>query len=376
MKIVNHILAAVDFRQSSEVIVQNSIEMARKFNAKLYFTYVLPDDIKQEKVSSLVEKAALEQLEQISNQAKNHGIEMGDPVLKHGEYSENVILAAQETGANLVIIGSGEKKKGDSFPLGTTAGKIIRKSFVPVLVIKNNESLNQINRILCPVDFSEESSAALNNAIAVARIFDAKLLIMSVYTPFVQTITRIDPDEVNQQRNLEQAQELQLFLEKHTLINLEYEIEIRGGNPADEILDVINKKEIDLLVMGTTGKSGISKILLGSVAEKVTREVACSFIISKKEDFLNFETRARNVEEHFAAGESLFEKGFYEQAIHSYKSGLELNLSHVPSIRGLVKTYEKLGNEAKAIEYRRMITNIMEQFHNFKIEEEIRQRRI
>lgn len=372
MKLINNILVAIDFRASSENIISNTIEFAKRFNARLSFIHVLPKEIENEKVSALAREAIEEQLVQVKERAESEGVEVAKPILKFGDYSERIVFTAEEVGASLIVIGSGEKKKGDRFRLGTTAGKIMRKSTVPVFVLKSNQNLNVICNVLCAVDFSKESNNALNNAIAIARLFESKLNILSVYTPFYQTISRIDPKEVNRQRKAEKQLELDEFLEGYNLIDLDYNKEIKEGDPAKEIINTIREKDIDLLLMGTTGKSAINKILMGSVAEKVTREALCSFITSKKEDFLTFEVRAKDLEGYYSAAEEFYKEGFYDQAIGLYKAALELNFSHVPSMNGLMRVYMKLGNEGKVDEYRGMIQNIMEQFQNFKIEEEIR----
>jgi universal stress protein E len=103
------------------------------------------------------------------------------------------------------------------------------------------------------------------------------------------------------------------FLSKFNLIDLEWEKVIRKGEPAKEILSAISDFNIDLLVMGTTGKYGLGKMVLGSVTEKVIREVPCSFITLKSEDIidLQLETEIRDLKSHFAVAEQLVKDGFF-----------------------------------------------------------------
>ncbi len=372
MKLIKNILVAVDFRASTDNVVSNAIVFAKKFKSKLTLVHVLPEGSTNEKVDSLVRKAAEEELTKINERFREEDIQTGDAMIMFGNYSDRIVFASKKMGANLVIIGAGEKQKKDSVQLGTTAVRVIQKSKVPVFVIKSGQDLNQIKNILCPVDFSDESNNALKNAIAIARVFQAKLTVLSVYTEFKQTITRIDPDEVNRQRKQDQELELKRFLDKHNLIDLDYSQEVAGGSPSQEILKAIEAHQIDLLLMGTTGRSGINKILLGSVTEKVTREVLTSFITSKKEDFLEFELISQDLDEHFEAAEKLYEDGFYNLAIDLYHEALKLNFTHLPSLRGLARTYEKLGDEANASKYKNMTNQILEQMRNYKIEEEVR----
>ena len=372
MKLIKNILVAVDFRASTDNVVSNALVFAKKFKSKLTLVHVLPQASTNEKVDSLVRKAAEEELTKINERFRQEDIQTGDAMIMFGNYSDRIAFASKKIGANLVIIGAGEKQRKDSVQLGTTAGRVMQKSKVPVFVIKNGQELSQIKNILCPVDFSEESSNALKNAIAIARMFQSKLTVVSVFTEFKQTITRIDPDEVNRQRKKDQELELKRFLEEHNIIDVDYSQEVVGGSPSQEILKAIEAHEIDLLLMGTTGKSGINKIFLGSVAEKVTREVLTSFITSKKEDFLEFELISQDLDEHFAAAEELYKDGFYDLAIDLYQESLELNFTHLPSLRGLAKSYEKLGYKENTKKYQDMVQKVLEQMQNYKIEEEVR----
>jgi len=261
----------------------------------------------------------------------------------------------------------------DKFQLGTTAENVIRKSDKPVFVVKNNQAFD-IQNIICPIDFSQESRRALNNAIVFARMFNAKLVILSVYSLFRQTFTKLEAAKINEQRRLDHENEFNKFLEGFNLIDVKVEKVIKGGDPAVEILKSIKKKKSDLLIMGTTGKSGISKILMGSVTEKVVREVLCSSITLKKEDviILEIESKIQDIENHYDTAEKLFEKAFFEESLNQYKICLDINYTHIPSLKGIAKVYKKLGDTEKARKYRDTVKNILDQIWNMKIEKEVR----
>ncbi len=231
-----------------------------------------------------------------------------------------------------------------------------------------------IKNIICPVDFSKESNRALNNAIIISRLFDAKLVILSVYSPFRQIFTKLDPVEINEQRKSDLIKEFNKFLEEFNLIDVNYIKEIKGGEPAEEILKAIKNYKSDLLLMGTTGKSGINKILMGSVTEKVIREVLCSFITLKNVDAitLELESKIQDIENHYATAQELFEKGFFEESINQFNICLGINYTHIPSLKGIAKVYEKLGDVNSAKKYREMVKNVLDQIWNLKIEQEVR----
>ncbi len=77
-------------------------------------------------------------------------------------------------------------------------------------------------------------------------------------------------------------------------------------------MKVVTEKHTDLIIMGSAGKTGLSRILLGSVAEKVTREVPCSVITMKSEDAIRLyiEAQIDDLETHFKEGRESLEEGF------------------------------------------------------------------
>jgi len=376
MKLLKNILVAIDFNKSSENVLKNSIKFAKTFKSKITLIHILPDDIDNEKVSLLLKKAATAQLKELNDRIISESITTGNPIIEYGNYCDEIVNASDKINTNLIIVGAGEKLKEDTFQLGTTAEKIIRKSNKPVFVVKNNQTLD-IKSIICPVDFSKESKRALNNAIIIARLFDVKLVILSVYSPFRQIFTKLDPVEINEQRKSDLIKEFNKFLEEFNLIDVNYIKEIKGGEPAEEILKAIKNYESDLLIMGTTGKSGISKILMGSVTEKVIREVLCSFITLKNEDaiVLELESKIQDIEYHYTLAQTLFEKGFFEESINQFNICLDINFIHIPSLKGLVSVYKKLGDIDNEKNYQEMTKKVLDQISNMKIEQEIRKQR-
>ncbi len=153
-------------------------------------------------------------------------------------------------------------------------------------------------------------------------------------------------------------------------MDLNYEKQIAGGEPSEEILKFIKKSKPDLLIMGTTGSSGISKILMGSVTEKVIREVPCSFITVKNEDIvaLELESKIRDIENHYSLAQKLFKNGFFEESIHQYKICLDINIMHIPSLQGIAGVYEKIGDTANSKKYKEMANHVLQRIENMKIE--------
>lgn len=129
-------------------------------------------------------------------------------------------------------------------------------------------------RILVPTDGSRGVEKAMNCAIAIALAFDAKVYLLFVVEPptllfeyaNVAEKTIIEAMQQEGQRVLEKAAEV---IRKSGVA--EVETVLRTGTPAKAILDFVDEAKIDLIVMGTHGRRGLDRVLLGSVTEEVVR---------------------------------------------------------------------------------------------------------
>ncbi|MCK5703535.1 MAG: universal stress protein, partial [Cyclobacteriaceae bacterium] len=362
MKLLEKILLAIDFSRSSENIVENAIVMAKIFQSKIILIHVLPDDIKNEKVRLSLNEAAIKQLGVIRERIENEGVNTDEPLLKFGCHYDKIIQMADSINANVIMVGAGEKSKNDVFQLGTTAGKIIRKSIRPVWVIKKDNPLN-VKSILCPVDFFPESKRALKNAITMAHRFNAELIIFSVCELYYKGSLKlkIDWDEESEYLRSEHIKKFDSFLEDFNLTDLNWQKEIRNNDPAKEILGAISRHKSDILIMGTTGKTGLSRLIMGRVTEKVIREVPCSFITLKSKDIIatQFETKIRDIELHGSTARQLEKDGFFNESISEFEACQNINSMHIPSLNGIAKVYEKLDDMDNAEKYKNMAREVL-----------------
>jgi len=375
MKLLEKILLAADFSQSTDNLVENAIGLAKTFQSQIILIHVLPDDITNEKARLLLNDAAINQLELINDKIKSEGVETDNPILEYGNHFDKIIKTADNIHANVIVIGAGEKTKDDVFQLGTTAEKIIRKSTKPVWIVKNNSPLD-VKNILCPVDFSTESKRALKNAIIMARRFNAELIVLSVYEMIYSDSLKLklDWEEETEYIRLEHEREFNSFLEGFNLTDLNWDREIMKGLPSEEILKAISLYNTDLLIMGTTGKSGLNRIVMGSVTEKVVREVPCSFITIKSEDIIDLRlgTKIRDIETHYNIAKQLMRDGFLRESINEYKICLSINDMHIPSLHGISKVYKKLNEEQRVQKYKSMVKEVVARIWDKEIEDEIR----
>jgi nucleotide-binding universal stress UspA family protein len=140
----------------------------------------------------------------------------------------------------------------------------------------------RFRRILAPVDLSEGSRHALRSAAGIARLHGGKLDVLFVWEPprvvqpdvYVMTGMHTQMLDVDVRGSLEAR--MQAFVDELGLPATERpEYELAAGDPADVILERAAAGGYDLIVMGTHGRKGISRLLIGSVAEKVVRRAPC-----------------------------------------------------------------------------------------------------
>jgi nucleotide-binding universal stress UspA family protein len=128
-----------------------------------------------------------------------------------------------------------------------------------------------IRTILHPTDFSEQSASAFHLAWSLARDHGARLVVLHVYPPPVahgELVARRQPNGFHEQ----------LWEQMHRLqapegVGVDYRLE--EGDAADQIVLTARRLDCDLVVMGTHGRSGVSRLLMGSAAEQVLRRSPC-----------------------------------------------------------------------------------------------------
>ncbi len=146
----------------------------------------------------------------------------------------------------------------------------------------------KVARVLCPVDFSEYSDYALQHALAYAKTFGAELHVVHVLElPFMPTYAMAGLPELSVP-----TEELEAQVRKHTEEVVQecrkshdkVEGTVRIGSAFLEIIECAKEIDADLIVMGTHGRTGLTHMLIGSVAEKVVRKAPCPVLTVKHPD--------------------------------------------------------------------------------------------
>ena len=129
--------------------------------------------------------------------------------------------------------------------------------------------------ILLATDFSEVSKKAVPYAVAIASRYASKIYFAHVLPPKARTPIPIEPLPAELDRERVSAEvEMEIFLQ-NALVNVPHNVLLENGPIWDALSDLIQRDEIDLLVLGTHGRGGLKKVILGSVAEELFRLAPC-----------------------------------------------------------------------------------------------------
>lgn len=133
----------------------------------------------------------------------------------------------------------------------------------------------RIRKILYPTDFSSYSNQAYFHAVALAKNHGAALTILFVYSPDLPKPSSVAAGAARAywQEQLQQIRPVNPTIKvEHVFLE---------GDPARQIVSYGRDAGMDLIVMGTHGRSGLERMLMGSVAEKVMRGASCSVLVVK-----------------------------------------------------------------------------------------------
>ncbi len=142
-----------------------------------------------------------------------------------------------------------------------------------------------INIIVVPTDFSSHSLAALDCAVGMADTFDARLKVIFVNEPGLRisdmSWVGVEQRSMDDKRLTEARRSIEKVVLDRIPVDIPADGEILYGDAVDNIIDYAYDVNADLIVMATHGRTGVSHVLLGSVAEQVVRKAPCPVLTLK-----------------------------------------------------------------------------------------------
>lgn len=196
-----------------------------------------------------------------------------------------ILDEAKSLSADLIVLGTHGRSGLDRLLLGSVAERVLRKARCPVLTVPppvsgvEEDALRLFKRILCPVDFSDPSFAALNYALSLAKEADAQLLLMHVITgmPDMSEWKQPNPVVLDYLRVTEEEALARLrgAVPKEAHAWCQPEEILATGTPYREILRVARQRDVHLIVMGIYGRNPLDLLFFGSTAHQVVRTASC-----------------------------------------------------------------------------------------------------
>jgi nucleotide-binding universal stress UspA family protein len=279
MKLFKKILCPVDFSESSRHAMRYAKTFAKIFDSELAFMHVSPN--------------VTEAYTALMPDFPNYGLKKEDLIEQFNEFTDDwsgkltkviragtpyieILEYAKEDDFDLIILGAKGHSKFERLFLGVTGEKVARKSQCPVLTVHDQPVKIEIKKILLPIDFSQLSYAVLPMVASLAKKFKAEINLLHV----VEIGHHMAPEEKEKEYEyLEKIKER--LAEQWELPDEIREIETKkfirhfAGSAGYGILEFAQDWDIDLITMATHGRSGLSKVLLGSVTEKVIKIAQC-----------------------------------------------------------------------------------------------------
>jgi len=362
MKLLNKILLAVNFDEQAKEVIETGRKLHESFHSHIILLHVLPERLNKQYIGELVKKVAQNNLENLKHQLIDKDVEDVETIIQYGSVFDKTIDIAEGNAVNAILMGAGGDNVSDVNYIGTSVEKVMRKTDIPVWVVRKEPT--KIQRILCPVDFSEPSKRALTNAITMAESLGAELIVLSVFEPEYSYSRWIKADLENENKKAYQAflEQYDQFLKNFAFRDLIWKKLIAQGVIDEQIVQNVKDHQTDLLIMGTTGRTGLGRLLIGSVTEKVIHKVECSVITTKSKSLLDFQfeiTMSELAKHHNNGLEALSNKD-YQMALTHFKLAHDVDKFHIPTLVRLYETYNLMGKKSKTQQYKTATIKVLE----------------
>ncbi|HEX2685559.1 MAG TPA: universal stress protein [Kofleriaceae bacterium] len=287
------ILCPIDFSSDSQQAMRVAIRLANEANAELVLTHAwyLPAisyageyTFSPEVIQQMTDDAE-RGLDEATREATTLGAgRVTSKLLAGVPWQQIVETLEQDRAFDLVVMGTRGRTGLSRILLGSVAQDVIRHAPCSVLAVHPGNEPTPLYRVLCPVDFSAGSQYAVDLAAGLTQPGGAGITLAHVIElpvayagePFVPEFAR-DLDKASAKLLDEWAARLR------SKVLVPVVTRTRIGSPGAQTLAILDDDPtFDLVVMGSHGRTGIPRMLLGSVAEKVVRHAKCPVLVARK----------------------------------------------------------------------------------------------
>lgn len=283
------LLAAIDLESGSTLVVNRAAELAMRLNAQLHLVHVVDDALTL--YEPMVEISVRHRLKQAAESALQTLFDLLPPQLQaHSRYQ--VVLGKphqalakyiSQAQADLLIVGRHHIEPLRDLFIGTTAERLLRHCDIPLLMV-STDSVEPYLQVMAATDFSRSSHHALQAALWLAP--DANMQLIHVCDPPFMGFVRYEQDDLDsllaeKKARLAQeiASEMAYFLADDDQSRIQSQV--LTGNAQLCLTDAVELHRPQLLVLGTHGRQGISRLLIGSVATHFLSSLPCDILVAR-----------------------------------------------------------------------------------------------
>jgi nucleotide-binding universal stress UspA family protein len=264
------ILLATDGTIHSEGAIREAIKFASKCSSKIYAVMTLETNPEYESIgSSALQKEEIDanaHLETIKTRATKEGLTCETMLHESMDASQAIVDEAAKNKVDMIVIGRHGRKGFAKALMGEVAAKVITHSPCKVLVVPKAAQIEYKN-ILVATDGLTQAKAAVVEAITIAKRCGSHIISLSAMR-----------DETERKEANQFAGEAADLAKKE---GVSAEAVTPAGRSFNAIVETAGGRGVDLIVMGTYGKTGVKKLLMGSATEKVIGTAGCAVLVVK-----------------------------------------------------------------------------------------------
>lgn len=274
---VEKILLSTDGTEFSEGAVREAIRLAKRCSSKLSAVTVIETNPEYGTIAPQVveklEKEVRAQLEIVHDRAKKEGVECGTAIYEGEDSYRSIVDEAAKQKSTMIVMGRRGKRGLKRLVMGSTTAWVIGHSPCSVLVVPRAAQVEYKN-VLVATDGSKYSTAAASEAIGIAKLNKSLLTVIAVVPAELATPTDVDfgvgqREKIADQVMREAEKNAKIVKDAAQKEGVSVHAYVMTGRPADAIIETAKDKGADLIVVGSHGRTGLDRLLMGSVAERV-----------------------------------------------------------------------------------------------------------
>jgi nucleotide-binding universal stress UspA family protein len=280
----NRILTAVDGSESSVHALRQTFPLARAERSSIHVISVVPPyegdlrltGVRRHVTDMLTEpcKRALDEAQQV---ARVTGASIRT-ILENGEPHEKIVETAEALNCNLIVVGVRGRNPAEELLIGSMTERVIGYSDTDVLVVPLGKVLSTDN-IFVATDGSEESNKAIRAAFGFQRAYGSRLDVLTV-ADVPSHLYGISAELVGEliDKARTKLEEIKKMAQDEK-INAEFFL--REGDPSNVIVDTARNRNSGMIIMGSHGRTGIKRLLMGAVTERVIGSAPCPVLVAR-----------------------------------------------------------------------------------------------